>query len=1119
MVSAKNGTNDFVFPTQGSLPHHDPDAGISLGKSGIRGIFQAGVAHALVMCGYYPGVVAGTSGGSINGTVLALAGELSSQAERLSLVEANLDAWASAGERVFSELTRQDTPLRNLVRDLVDIDLPLEDLVALFDDSLVGRWAAKARLVLAVLRRDSRMRGGFFGGTRSAFLDYVASTDASPDSKMAFAQGLLDVYGLEHSLLSTSIIDSQFAAIIHRYAKKSSSTRFEDIEKTHLVFQVANMSRPRQGDRGTTRLETIGGSSGPDETGFSRATLLGALRAACAAAPLFPSVALREIIDPPPKDLAPTDRIMDAALVEKDPLSLVINHWSRLPPTPDNEKRRFRLFVVHLDPTGEVKYPSPPRPQSFFNPVIHSLMLLNKVDQRYPTKMISIVSQLVEALREKDKAVPAREDGGRFVVVHTSEIAPREVIPFLPLSAPSQKDLRGAAASGCRSTLEVLHARTIAALAEPGGSVECAKVLERARAAQQDTTARERYFSPVESLCAQCPGHLQSSHDHATISAAAATKAKIKAESSNDFKAFHHHVRSNRPGAKGKVEALTVMVPAGGVFLGVFQVGAIAALKRYKIFPDFYAGASVGTLFSYVLEACLQEKGSARLKKMVTAIETIPVWVDKVEGLANGQSGRVDVIGEELAKRWSHSPALIGLRGRRLREIVDALASDDDQPTPRDEAVRRDIMAGLDALLFTPIMSRTTRLARPLNPERHPALSWREIRTLIENLSRLRLHETVSLLDRVAENLDLFDPDGTSDGELLGFEGIAKVVRDVVFDPLTDPTLSQHSETRLAKFIFTVTNHSRGVLEHFGFNDEGQSPTPGSPNAVEACLAASSFPLAFRRRSRDEIFRHAPAENTPEDLYADGGILNNFPSDSAYAYLHALSSKENTRWLGDMPHRVLLLSLTFPMAPGPTDDNRLLFLTQRALAASEDEKVAKTMRGQDLVNLLAKIANPILQQRKDKEQGIRANMDLISPTYAIYPHSFAFKELLGFDVDKQREMLASGCRRARLAFEWRYHQEHPEGGTRPNVETFRTLVKQEVSRATSPWRFPRSRACIFGKLTPESREALASGNKAAEPRVCPFVEGDMSEVFERCKETVDRELNVPDLKLRLHVIH
>jgi hypothetical protein len=303
------------------------------------------------------------------------------------------------------------------------------------------------------------------------------------------------------------------------------------------------------------------------------------------------------------------------------------------------------------------------------------------------------------------------------------------------------------------------------------------------------------------------------------------------------------------------------------------------------------------------------------------------------------------------------------------------------------------------------------------------------------------------------------------------------------------------------RFVFSVTNHTAGKPESFGFADETTTIFM-SPRAIEAPLAASSFPLAFRRRTREEIFGR-PRQAPPGDLYADGGIFDNFPSDTGFSYLREITRLPETAWIGERFHQIYLLSLTSPttMEGDVPREDGVVWNFWRGMGQSDDEKVLKTLRGQLHRNVLAAKANPILRE-EGKPQAIRGETILITPAYGIYDHPFAFKSYLGFTADKQQEMLASGCPRARLAMEWSRDPERSRGPVR--LPLFIEALEDEVKRVKSLFSSDPEGTCLFGRFTPDKR---------ATP--CPFFADDPGgrAVFERCKATIDRELSLQDLKL------
>ncbi|APR76092.1 Hypothetical protein A7982_01439 [Minicystis rosea] len=1044
--------------------------GIAFGQGAIRGIYQAGVVHGFIVSGYFPGVVAGTSAGCITGTALALAGQTDDESKRLAIAEHHIEIWRqNPAERVRKALV--DGPVGKLVGDLGKIDVTLGQLVK----ALRGDPISIVRVLRGLpLRSGHVLEGvlaGLFGAVEGAVHGLEVKGSILREVLMHAAQHVLSAYGMEHALCAEDAIQNQFDALVERFAPGGRSATLGALDRTELVFQTANLSRrTHEGESVVVDLARDGRLGRPD---FSSANLIAAMRASCAFAPFFAGVRARELgMATLPEGIGHDDLLLDAAIIARDSLSPAIGRWvQRL----DGRVSPHRLFAVHLAPLGPV--PIPDKTSPFIGQALHSLKLRDELDQRYATAVVELMTELVEALVRKGEALPKRARG-RYVSVDVTPIAPHDMLPFAGISVPKEQELREACAAGCRAALEALHADSLRTL--PGDSlVPCTALLKH---------LREKYrasFQPLSDVCASCKGDLRRPAVPEPKISEAAQRAL------NDFPPFHAQAR----GGVRRPRPLRIAVPAGGVFLGVFQFGAIAALADYDIRPDLYAGASVGTIFSYLLESSLRNP-TDNIPKIVDLALTVPEWVDAVDGTPKG---RVDWIVDHLQRRWD-SAEVRPLRDLRPRQIAAMLATD---PHGETAATWRSFRKGLGALLFTPLPPSAREQPRPLDPKyRLDSNEWASVHRTIHELSRLRLDGAVELLDEIAANLGFFTPGPDENkGEVIGFSSIKAKMESLVFPGAGKPTLERHSREHEVRFIFTVTNHTLGQLEHFGFAD-GATTSTASPDAVEATLAASSFPLAFRRRSREEIFGTDTIDRR-EELYADGGIFNNFPSDTAFAYLHALTGYEATRWIGDQEHEVYLLSLTSPttIENDLPEDDGLVWTLVRALARIDDEKVQKTLRGQHHINVLAERANPILKQ-EGARQAIRAKMIPISPAYGIYGHAFAFKDFLGFRIQKQEEMLASGCRRARLALEW--DKDLKKNGDRRRLPQLIDEIRGEVKRVES--RFPRhyrKDTCLFGRFSPREEGVLCPFTKTEETRL----------VFDRCRATMDRELSVPNFKL------
>lgn len=1088
MTSPRRAARPFRFC--GPTRRPDPDVGVAFGKGAMRGVFQAGVVHAFTLSGYFPGVIAGTGAGCVTGAALALAGQMDDESERLSLLRTHIELWLeSPAERVVQSLTTG--PLADLARDLASINVKLEDLfgAAARDPLSIARVVLGFPVDSARARRGllAAISGAVNGAIHGLGCDGPLRERVSRAVWMHIVQYVLAAYGMERALCNTDVIQCHFDKIVERFAPGGARCTLADLDRTELVFQTANLSRPSV-DGASTVVELARGGC-PGRPDFSSANLIAAMRAGAAFSPLFAGVRARELgMSQIPPGFEPSDVFMNADIVARDALAPAVGRWVHRRGGGDG---RYRLFSVHMEPVGPVSVPKDTSP--FFGQALHSLRLRDGLDQRYAADIVEMMTELVDALRSKGELLPERDGGGRYVAVDTSAIAPRELLPFADFSVPERGQLREACAAGCRAALETLHADTLKAF--PGeGLVPCRDLLKKLRGVHGAS------FQPLTEVCGGCTREL------ARPALIEPPLSDAERAAINDFPPFY---KENREAARGSIaeRPLTIAVPAGGVFLGVFQIGAIAALKQYGIKPDLYAGASVGTIFSYLLERALREPraggdggGDDSLHVLVDRVKRVPEWIDAIPGKSKGSPGRVDIVRDELLRRF-RSEEVRPFRELRLRDVAMLLTT-----YPRGRALEETwerFRRGLGALLFTPMPDLASGQDRSLDPKYHlDADEWDELHATITKLAQLRLEGGIELGDEIAANLGFFTPGSEARrGEIIGLDSIASEIRSLAFAGEDPPTLDRHSRNQSVRFIFTVTNHSRGRLETFGFAD-ASTVSVASPDALEATLAASSFPLAFRLRTQQEIFRGAQASE-PGDFYADGGILNNFPSDTALAYLHALTDAERTKWIGEDVHRVFLLSLTSPttIEGQIPDKDGLLWNLVRAFERSDAEKVIKTERGQIHITALAAKANSILRA-KGERQAIMTKIIRVSPAYGIYNHPFAFKSYLGFEVDKQLEMLASGCRRARLSLEWAKDLEKHRDKRR--LPQFINEVQDEVAKVKSwlPRYYPKG-TCLFGRVSPRDEGVR-----------CPFTESDETRaVYEACKATIDRELTVPDLKL------
>lgn len=1083
------GAQPFEFPFGQEFPVRDPLAGIALGDGGSKGSFHVGVVHALVMTGYYPTTIAGTSIGSISAAVLALAAERDDQAGRRALVERYVGAWLDGdpGGSAWSVLLGPGAPLRTMLDTLVALPRSLDEVARVLGARSAGArayWGARLLARLPSKRRSSLLRAFARHAWRrlsrrvraEAFDPSFRHGDETlgsvlfPEGIADVAQVALDAFGMPDSLSQKTLDVSPFAPMLLEAMPDGGDAPIRSLTRSRLVLEAANVSSFDEGLR-APRLVTLDGA----------ARLWPAIRASCAAVPLFPAERLREVFpgDATPEGCLPDDLLVDGSLVQHAPLTQVLNVWRRDRAGDDPWSiPSHRLFVVYTGPrdvTAEHRGPDDP-PPALFQAALRSLRLWGQEDLQFNARVVSLITQMIRAVRRAKKSpTPPPDDalldrsGNPAVPVDCTTIAPDDLLPMEAISAPTRAEYNRAMAQGCRATLEALHAATLKTLADDGGTVPCGVLLDAL--AGKGVPRGEGYLRPVDAVCGGCTGRL---------------RARPVAER-------HGHVTGESVDAMGALDdggargPIDIVVPAGGVFRGVFQIGAIAAFNDYGLAPRLYAGASVGTIFSYLLHA--STRSPRTLFEAVRLMQTIPDWFDR----AAGGGGRVAELADRLTGRWR---ARADLRNLSPAALVAALGGDDESPAWGAVA---------DAL--------------DLPPGRRP-----EVRDGLRALTRGRLGDAVSLLDdRVdAWGVALRGHDGAMP-ELLGLDRIEDKLRSILFggdggdDGVDLDAYARRSGTR---FLFTVTDHDRGVLVHFGAGPHavnGEASAGRWPLALQASLAASSFPLAFRLRTQRELFGVGrPEGGGVGSLYADGGLLNNFPSDSAFAYLRALASRPGAEWISEHRHRVLLLSLTEPprVPGGDPLDASVVAVSRRARITAEADKVHRTLVTQQQINRVARHANPALrlEAREMRAAGrpesavaevrpaICVDFVHIAPAQPGYAHPFAFNEALGFDLRVQNASIAGGCRRARLALEWGRVARDDLGRPVVTVEEFERRVRAEIEAEVRPL---ERRHCVLGTFNPEGRR-----------RPCAFVdrpEGSAPDVYRACCDTALDDVPMRDL--------
>ena len=271
--------------------------------------------------------------------------------------------------------------------------------------------------------------------------------------------------------------------------------------------------------------------------------------------------------------------------------------------------------------------------------------------------------------------------------------------------------------------------------------------------------------------------------------------------------------------------AKTAFVLAGGGTKGAFEAGAVAYLvKELGITPEVITATSAGSVCAVVL-------AQAR------SYEEFCVRADELHQDLLAMSHRDILFGRQS---W-----LAAMEGTAISGLADLYITERTRPPrPGADGGTGSIVGGVPTNLFH---------------RQHIAHLLRTILRLLPRLRRIRREikrnpSSLLTLDPLARALRRGGPSG---------------IKPIALDLIARPGL----ELRLA-----VTALGTGVLRYVtqdGVVTESDAVTPvpgagaGPVDLVEAALASASVPLIF------------PPRPMADDIYVDGGVVNNVPVDAA----------------------------------------------------------------------------------------------------------------------------------------------------------------------------------------------------------------------------------------------
>ncbi len=237
------------------------------------------------------------------------------------------------------------------------------------------------------------------------------------------------------------------------------------------------------------------------------------------------------------------------------------------------------------------------------------------------------------------------------------------------------------------------------------------------------------------------------------------------------------------------------------------------------------------------------------------------------------------------------------------------------------------------------------------------------------------------------------------------------------------------------------------VLDRIG-DDPGDAADVivGDPNAVTAALASGAFPVAFVPRTLAEIFAMGPPENAilhailtgpdqaarfnvtpeqqallagayprPDDLYLDGGALDNHPLSAAIDAIKDTARRARSAAQAERiyraSHDVFVIFLgpkaeITELAPGEAQEMLLYEYGLRAYDLMQNAKLVDDARNAERIT-------KIMEQSAGWRDSDRPNRILVN-VMRIYPEemltgTLTFHRRMGFNRERNRRLLADGC--------------------------------------------------------------------------------------------------------------
>jgi predicted acylesterase/phospholipase RssA len=590
------------------------------------------------------------------------------------------------------------------------------------------------------------------------------------------------------------------------------------------------------------------------------------------------------------------------------------------------------------------------------------------------------------------------------------------------LAAPSNEEreriVLEAVATGCRITLQRLLSPESSDLQLPKDNtapVSCRKVLEDLGLTREEFPGSSQESGPgLNEVCKHCEFEFSPTEANPPTSPTKYTQSlkPIGLMPNQPIwpTRLNYHNRSVEPKAKPSQTSLEQTessrpqgsakdlpwistVWSGGVFRGVFQIGAIAAYNEVGIKPRVFAGASVGSIM-------------AAMAARVTSL-------DKAAGRFAIQKAAATFIGLDrlvITDRFADLVRRLTIRANDVHvtpQMLDDVCRQFERLNSANfHRTVREVAAGFERLFY---------------------ISPFELYELVQ-----ALHNTDNdgLKHRITGSIDYFFERSGAGLEMLGAEPLKMLIAEHVLEGIPDAqqrtisidgfltSLRSTHNDDLPYLLISTTDLTRGKPHMIGEDSlMKRDDDSGSPLLVEALLAGSAFPAVFRPRRFSEVYPTGKSAS----VFVDGGIMDNLPLSPVIGFLREAAERNKLKLRPHTPHLILSASLERRVRNLTSDEQAPLKndwrkLKQRVTELRYNRKVTSFTNAQ-------RHFQTIYDAFPNQGEEMPLNLVVGATTPAWLCGTFGFHPMLGFTQIKQAGSIAHGCAMT-LATLDQLHQSH-----------------------------------------------------------------------------------------------